>query len=47
MRKILQQGTKVSIKGRSGTYQVQYDYEDLIYVYGIREPFQPDQITVL
>lgn len=47
MRKLLEQGTTVKISGRSGTFKVQYDYEDLIYVFGIKEPFEWPQITVV
>lgn len=41
-RELLKQGTKVIINGKQ--YIVDCDYEDLIYVIGVKEPFQPNQV---
>jgi len=44
MRYLLKEGQEVTIKatGKKGT--VKYDYEDLIYLVGIPEPFTIDQL---
>lgn len=47
VRKLLSQYQKVRIKKTGEIGQVEYDYEDLIYVYGINKPFRLDQIEVL
>lgn len=50
-RKHLSDGQQVRVV-KSGydskkVFRVQYDYEDLIYLYGIREPFQPNEIKLI
>jgi hypothetical protein len=41
-RQLLKPGTIVMINGN--IHVVEYDYEDLIYVIGVKEPFQPNQV---
>jgi len=41
-RQLFKRGTEVIINGKK--YIIEYDYEDLIYVIGVKEPFQPNQI---
>lgn len=46
MRQLIPEGTLVIVKSTGQKHLVKYDYEDLIYLVGIPEPFTFDQIKI-
>lgn len=47
MRQLIPEGTLVIVKSTGQKHRVKYDYEDLIYLVGIPEPFTFDQIKIV
>lgn len=46
MRQLIPEGTFVIVRSTGKKHRVKYDYEDLIYLEGIPEPFTLDQIKI-
>lgn len=44
MRKLYQVGQWIVVIKTGKRYQVEIDYEDLVYVYGLKEPFADNEV---